>query len=98
MEIFGINYFSIDFVVGPTASQAGVGTGCAGIGIAGLNHEIFNHTVEQGAVVVVVAHEAHEVVAVFGGVAVEQESDVAHGGFHAHFHRSGVWLVVGHSF
>ena len=77
MEIFGIDYFSLDGVARVSGTEHIARSCIFRLGVARLNHEILDYTVKQHAIVVSVAHELEDVVAMLGCVVVEGNLYVA---------------------
>ena len=78
MDEFGF-YLCLDSIVWASCAVSTIGCRILGVWVATLYHEVFDDTMEYGAIIIALLGELYEVVAMEWCLVVEANNDVAHG-------------------
>ena len=77
MEELRINKLSRDGIVRSARSQVLSSRSPLRVGVAALNHEVLNHTVEQRSVEITLLRQFHEVITMTRSLVIQAHDDVA---------------------
>ena len=80
-------------VVGTAHAQHLADRGALRVGVAALNHKALDDTMEQGTVIIALAHQFDEVITVNGGLVIKANHDVAEHCLYLYFHSKFEVLI-----